>query len=174
MMGKGLRALLPREHGFSWFVNQGRPASRGFVQLRSADPRDPPVIEPRYLSEPDDLERLVRGIERLRHVAAQPALAKVIGREIRPGLEAVTPDELSASIRRFASNHFHVAGTCRMGPDPKTSVVDPELRVHGVLGLRVADASIMPELVNGNTNAPAIMIAERAAAFIAGEATPAA
>jgi choline dehydrogenase len=174
MMGKGLRALLPREHGFSWFVNQGRPASRGFVQLRSADPRDPPVVEPRYLSEPDDLERLVRGIERLRHIAAQPALAKVVSREIRPGPEAVTPDELRASIRRFASNHFHVAGTCRMGPSPETSVVDPELRVHGVLGLRVADASIMPELVNGNTNAPVIMIAERAAAFIAGVATPAA
>jgi choline dehydrogenase len=170
LLGKGLRALLPSEHGFSWFVNQGRPASRGVIRLRSADPRDPPLVDPRYLSEPDDLERLVMGVERLREIAAQPALAKVISREIRPGPEATTRAAIAESVRRFASNHFHVVGACRMGPDPATSVVDAQLRVHGLSGLRVADASIMPQLVNGNTNAPAIMIAERAAAFVSGEA----
>jgi choline dehydrogenase len=166
LIGQGLRALLPSEHGFSWFVNQGRPKSRGHVALRSADPRDAPVIEPRYLSEPADLEALVVGIERLRDLAAQPALAEVIDREIRPGPEAKSRDAVIQSIRRFASNHFHPGGTCRMGPDPATSVVDPQLRVHGLLGLRVADASIMPELVNGNMNAPVMMIAEKAAAMI--------
>jgi choline dehydrogenase len=166
LMGQGLRALLPSEHGFSWFVNQGRPKSRGYVTLRSADPRQAPLIEPRYLSEPSDLDALVVGIERLRNLAAQPALAEVIDREIRPGPEARTRDEIVQSIRRFASNHFHPGGTCRMGPDSARSVVDPQLRVHGLLGLRVADASVMPELVNGNMNAPVMMIAEKAAAII--------
>ena len=170
LLGKGLRAMLPSEHGFSFFVNQGRPASRGFVALRSADLGDPPLIEPRYLSEPSDLEALVSGVERLRDLAAQPALAEVTSREIRPGPEARTRAEIAASIRQFASNHFHVSGTCRMGPDGARAVVDPQLRVHGLLGLRVADASIMPELINGNLNAPVMMIAEKAAAMIAGEA----
>ena len=170
LLGKGLRAMLPSEHGFSFFVNQGRPASRGFVALRSADLGDPPLIEPRYLSEPSDLEALVLGVERLRDLAAQPALAEVTSREIRPGPEARTRAEIAASIRQFASNHFHVSGTCRMGPDGAGAVVDPQLRVHGLLGLRVADASIMPELINGNLNAPVMMIAEKAAAMIAGEA----
>ncbi|HEY3696811.1 GMC family oxidoreductase [Phenylobacterium sp.] len=168
LLGRGLRALLPSQHGFSFFVNQGRPASRGFVTLRSADPREAPVIEPRYLSEPSDLEALVSGTERLRDIAARPALAEVISREIRPGPEARTRAEIAASIRRLASNHFHVAGTCRMGPDGASSVVDPQLRVHGLPGLRVADASIMPELVNGNLGAPVMMIAEKAAAMIGG------
>jgi len=166
MLGSGLRALLPTEHGFSWFVNQGQPASRGFVTLRSADPSEAPVIEPRYLSEPSDLEALARGVERMREVAAQPALAKVISRELRPGPENASPAEVKAHIRRFASNHFHPVGTCRLGPAAAESVVDLQLRVHGLAGLRIADASVMPGLVNGNINAPAMMIAEKAAAMI--------
>jgi len=170
LMGAGMRALLPSEHGFTFFVNQGSPASRGEVTLRTADPRDAPVIEPRYLSEPSDLEALVLGGERLREIAAQPGLAGVISREILPGPTVVSRDDLKADLRRRAGNHFHVAGTCRMGPSGDVSVVDPQLRVHGLPGLRVADASVIPKLVNGNTSAPVMMIAERAAAFIGGEA----
>jgi choline dehydrogenase len=170
LVGKGLRALLPSRHGFTFFLNQGRPASRGWIGLRSADPAAPPVIEPRYLSEPSDLEALVKGVDILREIAAQPALAEVIDREIGPGCAARTPAEIAESIRRFAGNHFHVAGACRLGPSADGSVVDLQLRVHGIEGLRVADASVMPELINGNTNAPVIMIAERAAAWVAADA----
>jgi choline dehydrogenase len=170
LIGEGLRALLPSEHGFTMFVNQGRPLSRGSVTLRSADFTVPPAVDPRYLSEPADLEALAQGARRMRDVARQPALAEVISREIRPGPDVVTLDDQKADIRRNAGNHFHVAGTCRMGADPARSVVDLQLRVHGVSGLRVADCSVMPSLVNGNTNAPAMMIAEKAAAMIYGEA----
>jgi choline dehydrogenase len=170
LMGKGLAALMPRQHGFTFFVNQGSPASRGEITLRSADPGAAPVIEPRYLSEPSDLEVLVDGVERMRSLAARPALAEVISAELRPGPEAKSRDGIAAYIRRFASNHSHVAGTCRIGRSAEDSVVDPQLRVHGVMGLRVADASVMPRLVNGNTNAPVMMIAERAAAMILGQA----
>jgi choline dehydrogenase len=167
LVGAGLRALLPSRHGFALFVNEGRPASRGWIGLRSADPADAPVIEPRYLSEPADLEVLVRGVQRLREITAQPALASVISDEIGPAAEARTPAEIAQAIRRYATNFFHVAGTCRMGPEPAASVVDLRLRVHGVEGLRVADAGVMPTLVNGNLNAPVMMIAERAAAWVA-------
>jgi choline dehydrogenase len=161
---------MPREHGFTFFVNQGSPASRGEITLRSADPAEPPVIEPRYLSEPSDLEALVDGVERMRHVTSQPALAEVISKELRPGPEATDRAGIRTYIRRFASNHSHVAGTCRMGRSFEDSVVDPQLRVHGLVGLRVADASVIPRLVNGNTNAPVMMIAEKAAAMMLGEA----
>jgi choline dehydrogenase len=169
LAGSGLRALMPREHGFTFFVNQGSPASRGEISLRSADPREAPVIEPRYLTEASDLEALVDGVERMRHVASQPALAEVISKELRPGPDAADREGVRTYIRRFASNHSHVAGTCRMGRSFEDSVVDPQLRVHGLVGLRVADAAVIPRLVNGNTNAPVMMIAEKAAAMILGE-----
>lgn len=169
LIGEGLRALLPSEHGFTMFLNQGQPLSRGSVTLRAADFTVPPVVDPRYLSEPADLDALAQGARRLRELARQPALAEVISREIRPGPDVASLDEVKADIRRNAGNHFHVAGTCRMGVDPACSVVDLQLRVHGVSGLRVADCSIMPGLTNGNTNAPAMMIAEKAAAMILGE-----
>lgn len=166
LLGAGIRALLPSEHGFTFFLSHGCPASRGTVSLRSADPADAPCIDPCYLTEPSDLERLIDGTERLREIAGQPALAKVITHEIRPGAQVTGRAAIGASIRRLATNQFHVAGTCRMGRSGSESVVDTELRVHGIEGLRIADASIMPQLMNGNTTAPVVMIAERAAAFI--------
>jgi choline dehydrogenase len=154
------------------FVSQGRPASRGTILLRSADPFEAPVIDPRHLSDPSDLEQLADGIERMRAVADQPALAEVVSQEVAPGASVIGREALRESIRRFASGQHHVSGTCRMGSSASGAVVDPMLRVYGIEGLRVADASIMPHLVTGNTNAPTIMIAERAADMILGIAAP--
>lgn len=166
----GWRASLPTAHGFSLGVNQGVPYSRGEVRLRSADPSEPPSIMHRYLSDARDLAILADGIERMREIVAGPTLRPLVTREISPE-SARTRPELHADIRRNAKNHYHVAGTCRIGQSASDSVVDCELRVHGIEGLRVADAGVMPSLVNGNTNAAAIMIAERAAVFIRGDGT---
>jgi len=166
MKGKGLRALLPSFHGFTFFVSHGMPQSRGTVRLRSGDPFTPPLIDPNYLEVEDDLERMAIGIERVCELAAQPALAKVIDRRLAPQSALGSREDIRNAVREAGTNQFHVAGTCRMGRSPETSVVDCRLRVHGIEGLRIADASVMPLLMNGNTNAPIIMIAERAAAFI--------
>jgi choline dehydrogenase len=157
----GPLGLLPTAHGFSFGINQGIPHSRGAVTLRSADPAVPPSIDPRYFSDPRDLDVLVNGTLRLREIAAQPALARVIDRELAPGPNVATPESILRDVRANAGNHYHVAGTCRMGTDDD-AVTDLQLRVRGVAGLRVADLSVAPRLVNGNTNAVATMIAERA------------
>jgi choline dehydrogenase len=158
--------MLPEREGFTVTVRQGRPRSRGDVRLGSADPAAAPVIAPRYFSDPEDLRVLVRGTRRLRHILANPALAPFIDHEIMPG-EAVAADDalLADSIRAHSNTTHHFVGTCRMGGDP-ASVVDPALRVRGVDGLRVIDASVMPTHVNGNTNAPTIMIAEKGAEMV--------
>jgi len=158
--------MLPKREGFTVTVRQGRPASRGEVRLRSAEPSDPPVIEPRYFSDPADLPVLMRGVRRMRTILQNPALARLIDHEIMPG-QAVADDDalLAASIHAVSNTTHHFIGTCRMGGDP-ASVVDPHLRVRGVDGLRVIDASVMPTHVNGNTNAPTIMIAEKGAAMV--------
>jgi choline dehydrogenase len=167
LLGQGIRALLPSQHGFSLFVSLGRPQSRGEVTLRSADPADPPIIDPRYLEAPGDLDRLVRGVRQMRRLAAQSALSRTIIGPLGPGAAVADDDQaLREGVREFATNQFHVAGTCRMGASAASSVVDAQLRVHGVKGLRVADASVIPTLMNGNTNAPVMMIAERAAEFV--------
>ncbi|MFT8247141.1 GMC family oxidoreductase [Roseomonas sp. BN140053] len=163
-VGGSVLARLPREHGFSLGVNQGSPYSRGTVRLRSADPTVPPAIAPRYFSNPRDLDVLVLGVERMRALARRPSLARVISREIDPSPDIADRAALRASARTRAGTAFHPVGTCRMGADAE-SVVDLQLRVRGVEGLRVADASVIPALMNANTNAAALMIGERAAAL---------
>lgn len=137
------------------------PRSHGEVRLRSADPAVGPDIDPRYFSDPADLEHLVAGMKLSREIAATGLLAAMIGREIQPGPSVATDDDMRAHVRATANTIFHPTGTCKMGTDP-LAVVDPQLRVHGLQGLRVADASILPEIIGGNTNAPVIMIAEKA------------
>lgn len=162
------RHRLPGD-GFTMHVCVLRPASRGSIELASADPRVPPRIRPQYLSDPQglDLAALLEGVRIARRILAQPALRPFAGAEIFPG-EAVQDDAgLTAFLRRKAETIYHPVGTCRMGSDPR-AVLDPELKVRGVEGLRVVDASVMPRLVGGNTNAPVIMIAERAADLIRG------
>lgn len=152
-------------HGYSCHVCLLRPHSRGSVQLASQDPLAAPLIDPNFLAERDDMDRLVRGFKLMRHILSQPALAGLGGRELAISAAARSDQEIEQYIRGHADTIYHPAGSCRMGPGP-TDVVDARLRVHGLQGLRVVDASIMPSLVGGNTNAPVIMIAEKAADLI--------
>ncbi len=164
------RTRLPG-HGFTVHACGLRPRSRGRLLLRSADGGDPMRIQAGYLTDPDGFDRaMMRECVRVsREVLAQPALAPFRGEEIAPGAAAQDDAALDAFIRRKAETIYHPVGTCRMGSDPH-SVVDPQLRVRGVEGLRVVDASVMPTLIGGNTNAPTMMIAERAADLILGAA----
>jgi choline dehydrogenase len=143
-----------------------RPKSRGQVNIQSADPLQAPKIEPNYLSHDDDVAELLAGVKMLRELAQMPSLTKVIGEEIRPGIDCQTDAQLIDDIRGYAWTVFHPTSTCRMGPDPATSVVDHQLRVHGLQGLRIADASIFPQLICGNTNAACMMVGEKAAHMI--------
>lgn len=152
-------------HGYSCHVCLLRPLSRGSVRLASKDPLALPLVDPAFLSEPDDMARMVRGFKRLRHILAQPALAQFGGRELAATASAQTDAEIEQAIRNLGDTIYHPVGSCRMGPGPD-DVVNAELRVHGLQGLRVVDASIMPGIVSGNTNAPVIMIAEKAADLI--------
>jgi choline dehydrogenase len=143
------------------------PKSRGEILIRSADPDVPPEIRPEYLSAPEDLRELVDGVGMLRRIAAAPPLRDAIRREIVPGPEVVEPEALAEDIRARAGTVFHPCGTCAMGPDPAGgAVVDARLRVHGVDGLRVVDASIFPRITAGNINAPTIMVGEKGASMI--------
>ena len=139
-----------------------RPESRGHVQIKSADPRAAPAIHPNYLSAPKDRETLVAGVRALRAIVQSPALAQHIVEEVEPGADCSSDDALDDYIRRRGSTVYHPVSTCRMGSDAR-AVVDARLRVHSIAGLRVIDASIMPTLVSGNTNAATIMIAEKGA-----------
>ena len=137
----------------------------GSVRLSSADPMAAPLIDPNFLGDPDDLQRLVRGFKLMRKLMNQTALTDQGGRELDSSAAARTDAQIEAFIRDHADTIYHPVGTCRMGPGAM-DVVDAELRVHGIEGLRVVDASIMPQLVSGNTNAPVIAIAEKAADLI--------
>jgi choline dehydrogenase-like flavoprotein len=152
-------------HGYSCHVCLLRPKSRGSLRLASADPLAPPLIDPNFLGEPDDVERLVRGFKLMRSILSQPALARFGARELPASAHAHSDAEIEQFIRNHADTIYHPAGSCRMGPGP-LDVVDAQLRVHGLQGLRVVDASVMPSLVGGNTNAPVIMMAEKAADLI--------
>ncbi len=154
-------------HGYSCHVCLLRPKSRGSVTLASADPAAPPAIDPNFLSDDDDTLRLVRGFRLMREILSQPALANHGARELAASAGATTDAGIEAFIRSHADTIYHPVGTCRMGHGP-LDVVDDELRVHGIDALRVVDASIMPNIVSGNTNAPTIMIAEKAVDLIRG------
>ncbi len=151
--------------GYSIHCGLLRPKSRGSVSLHSADPLAPPKIATNFLAEPDDLDRLRRGLKQIRKIMRQPALARFGGRESRVSARAQTDAEIEEFIRSHADCAYHPVGTCRMGTGPM-DVVDAQLRVKGIEGLRVVDASVMPDIVSGNTNAPTIMIAEKAADMI--------
>ena len=155
---------------------QMRPLSRGYVLAKSPDPAEAPAINPRYLSDPTDRRAIVGGLRFVRRLFAAPALAKYVGTEILPGTQVASDDELLDYARQKGSTVYHATCTCKMGGD-RMAVVDDQLRVHGLDGLRVIDASVMPTVTSTNTNAPTIMIAERGADLIrrAGRAsTPAA
>jgi choline dehydrogenase len=153
------------KYAYTVMICHLRPRSRGSVGLASADPLAPPRIDPNYGAEPGDLDKLVAGIRKAREILAQPAFAPHRGEELEPGAEKQGDEALRAWVKGNAETVYHHVGTCKMGVDAM-AVVDPRLRVHGVTGLRVVDASIMPTLVGGNTNAPTTMIGEKAAAMI--------
>jgi choline dehydrogenase-like flavoprotein len=154
-----------RGHGVTFHNCNLRPQSRGTVTLASADPRDPPLIDPNYLSHPDDIAVLRSAVRWARRLINTRAFAPYLDSELEPGRGVDSDAEIDAFIRSTAETDYHPVGTCRMGQDAM-AVVDHHLRVHGLSGLRVADASIMPTIVSGNTNAAAIMIGERAAELI--------
>ena len=163
-----IEAFQPYCHGISVAFYVNRPASRGQIMLASADPLEQPLIDPAYLSAPADLPQFVQGIQMLRDIFRAKPLSDIVGRELGPGSEAQSEAEIVAYVRDRASGTiFHPVGTCKMGTD-EMAVVDPSLRVHGLEGLRVVDASVMPTLIGGNTNAPTIMIAEKAASMMLG------
>lgn len=151
--------------GCTIHVCQLRPKSRGFIRLASADPKTAPLIDPCYLSNEEDIVTLREGVKLARKVFRSQAFASVFGGDDMPSADVVTDEQIDADIRKRAETIYHPVGTCRMGEDAD-AVVDSKLRVKGVKGLRVADASVMPTLLSGNTNAPCMMIGEKAAQFI--------
>lgn len=166
----GVRPLMSPDPfpGFSTSISPCKPRSVGYLELKAPDWRAKPLIQPDALSHPDDMQDMLAGARFLRKLAAAPALASVIADELKPGRSTESDAELEADIRERSYSVFHPCGTCKMGPDPATSVVDADLRVHGFEGLHVADASIFPEITSGNINAPSIMVGEMAARRIAG------
>ncbi|KAB2896733.1 MAG: choline dehydrogenase [Burkholderiaceae bacterium] len=148
-------------HGYSCHVCLLQPQSRGSVRLAGRDPTQAPLVDPNFFGHGDDMARMVRGFQRMREILAQPALAQYGARELPASAQVRTEAQIEQFIRQYADTIYHPVGSCRMGPGP-LDVVDAELRVHGVQGLRVVDASIMPRIVSGNTNAPTVMIAEKA------------
>jgi choline dehydrogenase len=142
-----------------------RPLSRGSIRLASTDPRDPPLIDPAYLSVASDRERLVEGVKLARRIFATKAFSAWIERELRPGPYVQSDGQLHTWVRQTADSYHHQAGSCKMGLDAM-AVVDPELRVHGISGLRVADASVMPNVPSGNCHTAILVIGERAADFV--------
>ena len=159
--------------GFTMSVCQLRPESRGHVRIRSLDAAEPPEMQPNYLSTELDRATTVAGVKAARAIAASGAMRPYVAREVKPGPGAVDDADLLEFCRNNGATIFHPTGTCRMGRDP-LAVVDARLRVHGVAGLRVIDCSAMPTLVSGNTNAPAVMMAEKAVDMIREDALAAA
>jgi len=158
---------VPRRHGYMALIQLLRPKSAGSVRLASNRPEDKPIISPNLFADPYDMKTLIAGFREARRIFAQPALAAMTGDEIEPGAQHQSDAEIDAALRRIVNTAYHPTGTAKMGPDSDPmAVVDNRLRVRGVAGLRVVDASVMPEIISGNTSAPTMMIAERAARFI--------
>ena len=159
--------LVPEPYpGFLIAFNACRPTSRGEIAIASNDPAKPPLIRPNYLSTDRDIEEFLQGSRLIRRIAAAPALAEITETEISPSASVESDDDLLAYFRANSGSIYHLCGSCAMGSDPATSVVDARLRVHGVDGLRVVDASIFPTITAGNINAPTMMVAEKGAAMI--------
>jgi choline dehydrogenase len=157
-----------KPHPFSAFTFSPvhlRPEGRGWVKIKSPDPLAPPSIQFNFLASEYDFQALIYGSRLARKIAAQPALKPYVVEEVLPGPACETDDEFVEEIRIRGVSNLHPVGTCRMGREVD-AVVDPRLRVHGIRGLRVADASIMPQVPGGNTNAPSIMIGEKCAHMI--------
>ena len=154
---------------FSAFLlsfNPCRPTSRGHLELRSSNPLEHPLIQPNYLSTENDIAEVLAGNRLLRRIAQSRPLADMITEELIPGPAVQSEEDQLADFRARADTVYHPTGTCAMGPDAATSVVDARLRVHGTEGLRVIDASIFPNITSGNTNAPTVMVAEKGAAMV--------
>lgn len=156
--------------GMSLGLSNCRPTSRGHVRIASPDPLAHPKIVANAFSTNHDVQEMLLAVKYLRHIARQGPLARLIAEELRPGPEVTTDEALIDDIRRRSGTVYHAACSCRMGPDAAGSVVDPRLRVHGVGGLRVCDASVFPNLIAGNTNAPAMMVGWRGADIILADA----
>jgi choline dehydrogenase len=155
--------------GFSIGLSNCRPTSRGEIMIRSASPFEAPRIAMNAFSTNEDVAEMLDAVKFLRTIASQPAMQSVIEKEILPGEHCVSDADIIDDFRRRSGTVYHPVSTCRMGVDPG-AVVDPRLRFNGIAGLRVVDASIMPALVSGNTNAPTIMVAEKGADMILADA----
>lgn len=164
----GTRPLLNPDpySAFNISISPCRPTSRGFLRLKSGDPADAPEIRPGYLATDHDVAEVLEGLRFLNRLAATPTMQRLIAERIAPAPAGNDDDSLVAFARAHGVTVFHPVGTCRMGPDPAGCVVDPALRVHGIAGLRVADASVFPAITSGNTNAPSIVIGEKASDLI--------
>ena len=159
--------VIPATHGYMVLVQLLRPASTGSVRLASPRAQDRPRIDPNFFAHREDMETLMRGFREARRIVSQPALAAMTGAELEPGIAEQSDAQLGAALRKIVNTAYHPTGTCKFGPDgDPMAVLDSRLRVRGVSGLRVVDASVMPSIVSGNTSAPTMMIAERAARFI--------
>jgi choline dehydrogenase len=156
-----------KEEGFLSSSTFLHPRTRGRVSLRSASPNDPPLIEYQFLADPDDVQDVLKGVRAIHEIMAQPAMSALVNGQFQPESSCRTDADWERYARSMVTPSYHPVGTCKMGVDD-LAVVDPELRVHGVRGLRVVDASIMPLITTGNTNAPSMMIGERAAELILG------
>jgi choline dehydrogenase len=152
--------------GYAIGISSTRPRARGSILIRSADPFVYPTISANAHGAPEDVEAMLAGVKLIRRLAAQPALAEITAEELVPGPSVQSDADLTNDFRNRSGTVYHPCGTARMGEDPVTSVVDPRLRVHGIDGLIVADASVFPSVMSGNTNAPTMMVASRAAAFL--------
>src|ERR1700719_4277903 len=161
---------IAKQSGFTCYAHPMRPESKGRIHIISDDPRRPPAIHFNFLSSPPDAELTVRAVRIARAIMTAPAMTPFQVSEVAPGADRTTDDEILDWVKKAAETTYHPVGTCKMGSDPR-AVVDAQLRVHGIAGLRVADASIMPTLTSGNTNAPSIMIGEKAADMVLNIAT---
>jgi len=170
LVGAGVEAGVPKIGSGSGVTLNSyvlRPRARGSVRLRSANPDDQPVVDPNFLGDPEDLRIAVEGVRQSREIMSQPAFAKFVRQEHFPGRTTQSQAQLEAYAREYGRTSYHPVGTCRMGGDA-ASVVDPQLRVRGIEGLRICDSSVMPRLVSSNTNAPSVMIGEKAADLVRG------